>query len=334
MHPTGSPEAPAGPLAVPLRAVQRLDRRGHHGRRGVVGLDGGVRGVLRPAARAAVRRGDAGVARRRRRSTLIEFHGGRCHLVDDPATIYDEARRLAARDAAGTTWTSSPTPSGPPTGAATTTSPSRSSSSWPRSGTRCRPGSWSAPAPAAPRRRSAASSATAAIDTRLCVVDPENSAFFEGWSDRRPRRTRPGRGSRIEGIGRPAGRAVVHPAVVDAMIAVPDAASIAAMRLVQRGDSAGRSAARPARRCGARCGWSPRCARRASAGSVVTLLCDGGERYAATYYDDGWLAAQGLDIAPYSRTLEQVLRHRRPGSNRHSAWPVDPLVSSRRRLRA
>jgi cysteine synthase A len=37
---------------------------------------------------------------------------------------------------------------------------------------------------------------------------------------------------------------------------------------------------------------------------VVTLLCDGGDRYAATYYDDDWLAAQGLDIAPYAATLE------------------------------
>ena len=26
---------------------------------------------------------------------LIEFQGGRCHLVDDPGTVYDEARRLA-----------------------------------------------------------------------------------------------------------------------------------------------------------------------------------------------------------------------------------------------
>ena len=41
------------------------------------------------------------------------------------------------------------------------------------------------------------------------------------------------------------------------------------------------------------------------AGSVVTLLCDGGERYAATYYDDAWLAAQGIDIAPYAGTLER-----------------------------
>src|SRR3954465_6026517 len=26
---------------------------------------------------------------------LIEFQGGRCHLVEDPSTMYDEARRLA-----------------------------------------------------------------------------------------------------------------------------------------------------------------------------------------------------------------------------------------------
>ena len=43
-------------------------------------------------------------------------------------------------------------------------------------------------------------------------------------------------------------------------------------------------------------------------GSVVTLLCDGGERYAHTYYDDEWVAAQGLDLAPHAATLEQFAR--------------------------
>lgn len=33
-------------------------------------------------------------------------------------------------------------------------------------------------------------------------------------------------------------------------------------------------------------------------GPVVTLTCDGGERYAGSYYDDEWLAAEHLDIAP------------------------------------
>ena len=34
-------------------------------------------------------------------------------------------------------------------------------------------------------------------------------------------------------------------------------------------------------------------------GSVVTILCDAGLRYAGTYYDDAWLAGRGLDIAPH-----------------------------------
>ena len=43
-------------------------------------------------------------------------------------------------------------------------------------------------------------------------------------------------------------------------------------------------------------------------GSVVTLLCDSGDRYADTFYDDDWLAAQGIDIAPYATILRRLLR--------------------------
>jgi cysteine synthase len=43
-------------------------------------------------------------------------------------------------------------------------------------------------------------------------------------------------------------------------------------------------------------------------GSVVTLLCDGGERYAHTYYDDGWVAGQGLDLAPHTAALQEFAR--------------------------
>ncbi len=38
-------------------------------------------------------------------------------------------------------------------------------------------------------------------------------------------------------------------------------------------------------------------------GSVVTLLCDAGERYARTYYADGRMAAHVLDATPYDGTL-------------------------------
>jgi cysteine synthase A len=42
-------------------------------------------------------------------------------------------------------------------------------------------------------------------------------------------------------------------------------------------------------------------------GSIVTLICDGGERYADTYYNDAWLSDQGLELAPYTAVLDTFL---------------------------
>ena len=90
--------------------------------------------------------------------------------------------------------------------------------------------------------------------TRLCVVDPENSAFFPAYAQR-PTTTvaRPGVPSRIEGIGRPRVEPSFLPDVVDRMIAVPDAASVAAMRHVSATRWAAGSGRPPAPTCGARC---------------------------------------------------------------------------------
>jgi cysteine synthase len=49
-------------------------------------------------------------------------------------------------------------------------------------------------------------------------------------------------------------------------------------------------------------------------GSVVSLICDGGERYRHSYDDDAWLAAQGLELAPYTEIL-----HRFAATG---AWPA------------
>jgi len=236
---------------------------------------------------------------------LIELHGGRCHLVEDPRRMYDEARRLEAETGGhfmdqftfaerATDWRGNnniaesifeqlslerhPVPTWVVVGAGT--------------------GGTSATIGRYVRYRR--------FDTRVCVVDPENSAFFEGWSSGDASVTVPadGPGSRIEGIGRPRVEASFNPAVVDAMVAVPDAASIAAMRWCSSvtgrlvGGSTGTSMWAALRLVASmRAEGTP--------GSVVTLLCDGGERYAATYYDDGWLAAQGLDLAPYTAVLER-----------------------------
>jgi cysteine synthase A len=45
--------------------------------------------------------------------------------------------------------------------------------------------------------------------------------------------------------------------------------------------------------------------RQGQKGSVVTLICDSGERYLDTYYNDQWLTDQGFDITP---TMEKLTR--------------------------
>ena len=40
-------------------------------------------------------------------------------------------------------------------------------------------------------------------------------------------------------------------------------------------------------------------------GSVVTLICDNGDRYLDTYFSDDWLAANAIDWRPeYDRLRE------------------------------
>jgi cysteine synthase A len=231
---------------------------------------------------------------------LIEFHGGRCHFVDSAPDMYEEARRLAAECGGlyldqftfaeqATDWRGNnniaesifeqlalerhPLPEWIVVGAGT-------------GGTSATIGRY-----LRYRRH----------PTRLAVVDPENSAFLPayesgdlGWTTGGP--------SRIEGIGRPRVEPSFVPTIVDRMIGVQDAASLAAMRELERVTG---------RRAGGSTGtnlWGAfqliaemlAAGRR---GSVVTLLCDGGERYSDTYYSDEWVTAQGLDLVPPTRTL-------------------------------
>ena len=39
--------------------------------------------------------------------------------------------------------------------------------------------------------------------------------------------------------------------------------------------------------------------------SVVSMICDAGERYLNTYYNDDWLKDNGFDLAPYLEQLEE-----------------------------
>ena len=71
------------------------------------------------------------------------------------------------------------------------------------------------------------------LATRLCVADPEYSAFFEAFATGNMAATCD-RGSRIEGIGRPRVEPSFIPKVIDHMMRVPDEAALAAMRVLSR----------------------------------------------------------------------------------------------------
>ncbi|MDR6866849.1 cysteine synthase A [Microbacterium resistens] len=235
---------------------------------------------------------------------LIEFYGGRCHYVDSAPAMYPEAERLASECGGhyldqftfaerATDWRGNnniaesvfsqladerhPIPSWIVVGAGT-------------GGTSATFGRY-----VRYRRH----------ETKVAVVDPEGSAFYGGWRDRNPAHTT-GTPSRIEGIGRPRVEPSFVPTVIDEMIAVPDAASIAAIRLLKErtlhwaGGSTGTNLV----------GAFELIARMRAAGeegSVVTLICDGGARYLDTYYSDEWVAARGWDLAPHRARLDRFL---------------------------
>jgi cysteine synthase A len=246
---------------------------------------------------------------------LIEAEGGSCYLVDSPTMIVAEAQRLAAeRDGhfldqftfaeRATDWRGNN---------------NIAESIFNQMALERHP----VPAWVVVGARTGGTSATIGryarlmrYPTRLCVVDPEDSIFYSSWTGDPSSFT--GRPSRIEGIGRQRAEPSFLPDIVDHMIQVPDAASIATMRYVR--ERAGRSV-------GGSTGtnvWGAfllvaEMLSRGERGSVVTLICDSGDRYADTYYSDGWVRDQGLTLAPYTEALGMFLESGAfpvPGSRR------------------
>lgn len=139
--------------------------------------------------------------------------------------------------------------------------------------------------------------------TKLCVADPEHSVFYDYYhsGDAALTAERP---SMIEGIGRPRVEPSFLASIVDRMIKVPDAASFATLRYLEQ---------LIGRRCGGSTGTNLYATLQIAAeltaqgreASVVTMICDGGERYLESYYNDRWLAENDFDIAPYAAQLER-----------------------------
>ena len=189
--PDGIAQAPARALALPVRPLQWLDRRRDDDRRGLDRLDGRLGGVLRALPRPAVRRRHARLDQPREDRADRGRGGDRVtsSMTRRPCTTRLTGSRTSA---AGTSSTSSRSPSERPTGAATTTSRSRSSARWRWSGIRFPPGSWWGPAPAARARRSAALPASAAT-RRRCASSTRRTRSSTRPGAATPRRSPAGR---------------------------------------------------------------------------------------------------------------------------------------------
>jgi cysteine synthase A len=231
---------------------------------------------------------------------LIEREGGRCHLIDDPAAVSEVAARLAAEldghfldqftyAERATDWRGNNNIA--ESTLAQLALEGHSVPSWIVVGA----GTGGSAATFGRYLRLVGAS------TRLCVVDPEGSAFLPSYRGQ----TADGTPSRIEGIGRPRVEPSFVPSVVDRMLGVPDGASVATMRFLKQrlGISAGPSTGTNV--FGALRIACEMCADQV-VGSIVTLMCDSGARYTTTYDDDAWLMEQGIDITAYVPVVERA----------------------------
>jgi len=235
--------------------------------------------------------------------TQIEFYGGKCHFVERAAEVYEEARALARATKGhyidqftyaerATDWRGNnniaesmiaqmkheryPVPTWVVVGAGT--------------------GGTSATIGRYLRYHR--------LKSRLCVADPVGSVFarYHSTGDRGILSD----GSRIEGIGRPQVEPSFVRSVVCRMHVVSNAESVAAMRLL--GEILGR-------RVGPSTGTSfaavltlaSEMRTNGEKGSVLSLICDAGDRYLGTYYDDAWVSTNMGDVKSARAALEAKL---------------------------
>ena len=140
--------------------------------------------------------------------------------------------------------------------------------------------------------------------TQVCVPDPTGSVF--GAYHRSGDKNLTDAGSRIEGIGRPRVEASFIRTLVDRMIEVPNVDSIAAMRALSGllgrkvGPSTGTNfigmlaLATEMRNAG-------------ESGSILSLLCDAGERYLPNYHCADWVATNLGDCVDAERRVQSAI---------------------------
>jgi len=219
---------------------------------------------------------------------LIEFYGGRCHFVDSAGEVYEAARAVAAETGGhymdqftyaerATDWRGNNN-----IAESMFTQMAHERHAVPRwivvgAGT----GGTSATIGRYVRYQRHA--------TQVCVADPAGSVFSAYHRTGVDTLTAPG--SRIEGIGRPRVEPSFIRTLVDRMEEVADDDSIAAMRALSQllgrrvGPSTGTNFVAMLR-------LAREMREEGRAGSILSLLCDSGERYLPTYYDEAWVQAR------------------------------------------
>ena len=242
----------------------------------------------------------------------IEFQGGRCHLVDDPAAINAESARLA-RESGGHfmdqfTYAERATDWRANNNIAESIFKQMAQEPHPvPDWIVCSPGTGGTSATLGRYVR------YRQHPTRILCVDPEHSVFFDYYRDALAGHADCSRthhcGSRIEGIGRPRVEPSFIPQCVDAMAKIPDDLSLAAMRHVS---------AHLGRRVGGSTGTNfvgvllaaQAMQARGREGSIVTILCDSGERYAHSYYNPDWYRSRGIDTEACDARIQERVEGR------------------------
>ena len=215
---------------------------------------------------------------------LIEFYGGRCHFVERSAEVYEASRQLA-RETGGhymdqftyaeraTDWRGNNNIAD-----SIFAQMSRERHAIPTwivvgAGT----GGTSATIGRYVRYHRYA--------TRLCVVDPEGSVFAKYWTTGDASLC--SGGSRIEGIGRPRVEPSFIRELIDCVVEVSNQSSVSSMldlstRLGRKvGPSTGTNFS-------AMLAFASDMKTRGEVGAIVSLICDSGERYLPTFFNDVW----------------------------------------------
>ncbi|WP_030162510.1 PLP-dependent cysteine synthase family protein [Glycomyces sp. NRRL B-16210] len=227
----------------------------------------------------------------------VEALGGECALVDPPLAIYETAERIArergghyldmfGRAEAATDWRAGNI-------AAEILGQSAAAPAW----IVCGAGTGITSATTARHLRHAG------VETKVAVADPEHSSYFPGWATGYAGYAT-GMPSRIPGIGRPRMEPAFDADLVEAVVPVPDAASVAAMRhLAERGGTAYGPAT-------GTCFWAAlelasRMEAKGLAGDLVVIAGEGGGSYRESFYDEAWTAAKGFDLEPHRKALDE-----------------------------